>query len=60
MENSRELGGVVHGYRAKLGIRHRSGIGAKAKDRCILTGDRLPKGRTVCEVSVHNLIQLWM
>src|SRR5579872_7341595 len=60
MENSRELDGVVHGYRAKLGIRHRSGIGAKTKDRCILTGDRLPKGRTVREVLVHNLIQLGM
>src|SRR5580698_8826632 len=64
MENSRELDGVVHGYRAKLGIRHRSGIGAKTKDRCILTGDRLPKGRTVrealrkqpCAVELHECV----
>jgi hypothetical protein len=60
MENSRELDGIVHGYRAKLGIRHRSCIGTKAKDRCIMTRDHLPKGRTVREVLVHNLIQLGM
>jgi len=58
VENSRELDRVVHGYRAKLGVRHRSGICAQAKDRCVLTGERLRECGAVREVSVQNLFQL--
>ena len=57
MENSREFDRVVHGYRPEFRVRHRSGIGTQAKDRSVLSGERLRECRAVREVSVHNLVQ---
>jgi hypothetical protein len=58
MKNSRELDWVVHGYFAEFRIRHGAGIGAQAKDRCVLTRERLRECRAIREVSMQKLVQL--
>ena len=40
VQNTRELNGVVHGYFAEIRVGYRPGIGAQAKDRGVLTGER--------------------
>ena len=54
----RELERVVHGYRAELCVRHRPGVRAQAKERCVLIRQRLRKCRAVSKVSMENLYEL--
>jgi hypothetical protein len=57
-QHSRELDRVVHGDPAQLRVRHRPGVCAQAKDRCVLTGERLRECGAVREVPMQNLLQL--
>ena len=57
MESPREFDRVVDCDLAKLGIRHRTGICAEAKDRRVLTRERVRECGAVCEIRVQNLLQ---
>ena len=57
-KHSRELDRIVDGDRPHFGVCHRSGIRAQAKDRCVLTCQRLCECGAVAEILMQDLIEL--
>ena len=60
MENSCKLNRVIYGYGAELCVPHGRGIGAQAKNACVLTRDYPSECGTVRKILMQDLVKLGM